>query len=71
MKIVRNIALLLMLTLLAACATGRTSFDKATQLERSGKYDEAVKKYAEAVTNNPDISEYRVGFLKASEHAAK
>ncbi len=71
MKIVRNIALLLMLALLAACATGRTSFDKAAQLERSGKYDEAVKKYAEAVTNNPDISEYRVAFLKASEHAAK
>jgi len=71
MKIVRNIALLLILTLLAACATGRTAFDKATQLERSGKYDEAVKKFAEAVTNNPDVGEYRVAFLKASEHAAK
>jgi general secretion pathway protein D len=70
MKIVPKIALLLMLALLAACATGRTSFDKARQLERSGNYDEAVKKYAEAVSNNPDTSEYRLAFLKATENAA-
>jgi general secretion pathway protein D len=70
MKIVPKIALLLMLALLAACATGRTSFDKARQLERSGNYDEAVKKYAEAVSNNPDTSEYRLAFLKATEKAA-
>jgi general secretion pathway protein D len=71
MKIVPKIALLLMFALLAACATGRTSFDKARQLERSGNYDEAVKKYAEAVSNNPDTSEYRLAFLKATENAAK
>ena len=41
------------------------------QLERSGKYDEAVIKYAEAVANNPDSSEYRLGYLKSSEQAAR
>ncbi len=71
MKIVPKIALILLLTLLAACATGRTAYDNASKLEKSGRYDEAVKKYAEAVANNPDASEYRLAFLKASEHAAK
>ena len=70
MKIVPKIALLLLFALLAACATGRTSFDKARQLERTGNFDEAVKKYAEAVSNNPDTSEYRLAFLKATGNAA-
>lgn len=71
MKIVIKIALLSGVLALTACATGRTSFDKGQQLERSGKYDEAVLKYAEAVSNNPEMSEYRLSFLKASEQAAK
>ena len=71
MKIVIKICCLLLLLLLAACATGRTAFDSAQQLERSGKYDEAVIKYAEAVANNPDSSEYRLGYLKSSEQAAR
>ena len=71
MKIVIKIALLAVIAALTACATGRTAFDKAQQLERSGKYDEAVLKYAEAVTGNPEMSEYRLSFLKVSEIAAK
>jgi general secretion pathway protein D len=71
MKIVIKIALLSGLLALTACATGRTSFDKGQQLERSGKYDEAVLKYAEAVSNNPEMSEYRLSFLKASEQASR
>lgn len=66
-----RIALLSVIAALTACATGRTAFDKAQQLERSGKFDEAVLKYAEAVSGNPEISEYRLSFLKASEQAAK
>ena len=70
MKIVIKICCLLLLLLLVACATGRTAFDNAQQLERNGKYDEAVIKYAEAVANNPDSGEYRLGYLKSSEQAA-
>jgi len=71
MKIVIKIFYLLLLLLLAACATGRTAFDNAQQLERSGKYDEAVIKYAEAVATDPESSEYRLGYLKTSEQAAR
>ena len=71
MKIVIKIWCLFFLLLLAACATGRTAFDSAQELERRGKYDEAVIKYAEAVANNPDSSEYRYGYLKSSEQAAR
>lgn len=71
MKIVIKIAVLSGILALTACATGRTSFDKGQQLERSGKYDEAVLKYAEAVSNNPEMGEYRLSFLKASEQAAR
>ena len=71
MKIVIRIITILALFALCACATGRTAFDKAQQLEKKGNYDEALKKYAEAVANNPDASEYRMAFLRATEKAAK
>ena len=71
MKIAIKIWSLFFLLLLAACATGRTAFDSAQELERRGKYDEAVIKYAEAVANNPDSGEYRLGYLKSSEQAAR
>jgi general secretion pathway protein D len=71
MKIVIRIFCLLAVIAMTACATGRTSFDKGQELERMGKYDEAVLKYAEAVSNNSEMSEYRLAFLKASETAAK
>lgn len=71
MKIVIKIFILLLLPLLAACATGRTAFDKGQKLEKSARYDEAVIKYAEAVANNPESGEYRLSFLKSSELAAK
>lgn len=70
MKVVIKIFPLFLL-LLTACTAGRTAFDKAQQLERSGKYDEAVVKYAEAVANNPESGEFRLSFLKSSEQAAK
>ena len=71
MKIVIKIAFLFVVIALTACAVGRTSFDKGQELERAGKYDEAVLKYAEAVSYNSEMSEYRLAFLKASEAAAK
>ena len=71
MKIVIRIITILALLALCACATGRTAFDKGQQLEKKGNYDEALKKYAEAVASNPDDGEYRMAFLKVSEKAAK
>ncbi len=71
MKIVMKIAFLTVIAALTACTAGRTSFDKGQDLEHNGKYDAAVLKYAEAVSINPDLSEYRLAFLRASEAAAK
>ncbi len=71
MKIVIKIAFLIGVIALTACAVGRTSFDKGQELERAGKFDEAVLKYAEAVSYNSEMSEYRLAFLSASEAAAK
>ncbi|NVN99217.1 MAG: type II secretion system protein [Geobacteraceae bacterium] len=71
MKIVMKIALLSAFAALTACTVGRSAFDRGQQYERSGKFDEAVLKYAEAVSNNPEQSEYRLAFLKASENAAR
>jgi len=71
MKIVMKIALLFGIVALTSCTAGRTSFDKGQELERNGKFDAAVLKYAEAVSTNPNLSEYRLAFLRASEEAAK
>jgi len=71
MKIVIKIVLLLTILGLSGCAPGRSAFDKAQQLERNGKYDEAILKYAEAVNKNPEVSEYRLRFIKTSEIAAR
>lgn len=63
-----------MLCLAAAvsgCAAGRSAFNKAEKLEREGNLDDAVVKYAEAAAANPDVGEYRLRFLKASEKAAR
>jgi len=56
---------------LAGCGAGLSAFNKAQKLERQGKLDEAVMKYAEAAAENPDVAEYRVRFLETSEEAAK
>src|SRR5512138_3277403 len=71
MKVVIKICCLTLVLISIGCAPGRTAFDKAQQLERDGMYDEAVIKYAEAIDKNPDMSEYRLRFLKAGEAAAK
>ncbi len=57
--------------LMAGCAGGLAAFNKAQKLEQQGKLDDAVLKYAEASAANPDVAEYRIRFLTASEEAAK
>ncbi len=72
MQYLRKLSLVLcLLTVLAGCAAGRTAFDKGEKFESAGDLDQAVLKYAEAATANPDIKEYRLRFLKASEQASR
>ncbi len=72
MPTIRKIPLMCcLLILLGGCAGGRSAFSKGEKLEKEGKLDEAVLRYADAATANPDVGEYRLRFLKASEKAAQ
>lgn len=59
-----------LLAFLTGCTAGMTAFNKAEKLEQEGKLDEAVVKYAEAASTNPQQTEYRMRLLKVSEKAA-
>lgn len=67
----KSCLLLCCLIVFAGCSSGRTAFNKAESLEREGRLDEALVKYAEASMVNPDIKEYRMRFLKISEESAR
>ncbi|MFZ3208053.1 MAG: secretin N-terminal domain-containing protein [Geobacteraceae bacterium] len=72
MQRMTNIFLLFtMLAFLNGCSSGRSAFGKAQKMELDGSLDEAVVKYAAAAAANPDIGEYRLRLLQASEKAAK
>jgi general secretion pathway protein D len=71
LKIKNMILFFSLLPMLAGCAGGLTTFNQAQKLERQGKLDEAVLKYAEISAAQPDVSEYRVRFLRTSEMAAR
>lgn len=57
--------------LVTGCTAGRTAIGKGELLERQGRLDEAVLKYAEAAAANPNQGEYRLRFLNASVDAAR
>jgi len=59
------------LAILSGCAGGRSAFSKAEKLERDGRLDEAVMKYAEVVAANPGVGEYRAKYLQSSAAAAQ
>jgi general secretion pathway protein D len=63
--------LILVTLLLSGCTAGRTAFSKAQKLESDGNIDAALVKYAEVATAHPEIGEYRVGYLKATDAAAR
>jgi len=72
MHSIKPILTLVMVTLLfSGCTAGRTAFSKAQKLENDGNLDAALVKYAEVATANPEVGEYRVGFLKATDAAAR
>jgi len=72
MHSIKPILSLIMVTLLSSgCTAGRTAFSKAQKLENDGNLDAALVKYAEVTTANPEVGEYRVGFLKATDATAR
>jgi general secretion pathway protein D len=72
MRFIKKLVLLIsVLPLLAGCAGGLNAFNKGQKLEKQGKLDEAIMKYAEAAAANPDAGEYRMRLLKASEESAR
>ena len=72
MHYIKHIATILFcLVIVSGCAGGRSAFSKAEKLEREGRLDEAVLKYAEVASANPDVGEYRTKFLNVSEAAAR
>jgi len=72
MRFINKLSILILaMTVLGGCASGRTAYDKGQKFESSGDLDQAVIKYAEASTANPEISEYRLRFLKACSAAAQ
>lgn len=72
MQLAKKLSVLICsLVVLGGCAPGRTAFDKGQKLEMAGDLDGAVIKYAEAASANPEVSEYRLRFLKVGEEAAR
>jgi general secretion pathway protein D len=58
------------LAFMAGCTPGRAPFAKGLALEKEGRLDEAVLKFAEAASENPETYEYKARFLSVREKAA-
>jgi len=72
MRFIKKLVLLIsVLPILAGCAGGLNAFNKGQKLEKQGKLDEAIMKYAEAAAANPGAGEYRMHLLTASEVSAR
>ena len=64
------LATLLILTL-AGCSAARSTFNQARDLEKEGRVEEAMYRYAEAFRIDPEAADYRLHFLKTREQAAR
>ncbi|MBI5657474.1 MAG: type II secretion system protein [Geobacter sp.] len=67
-----HLVLIALIVTISGCAgAGRTAFSKGEAFEAEGKLDEAVVQFASATSENPEVGEYRMRFLKAGEKAAQ
>ncbi|MSM38077.1 MAG: type II secretion system protein [Geobacter sp.] len=67
-----HLVLIALIVTISGCAgAGRTAFSKGEAFEAEGKLDEAVVQFASAASENPEVGEYRMRFLKAGEKAAQ
>lgn len=67
-----HLVLIALVVTISGCAgAGRTAFSKGEAFEAEGKLDEAVVQFASAASENPEVGEYRMRFLKAGEKAAQ
>lgn len=56
--------------LFTGCATGKMKFQRAEQLRKSEKYDEAIRNYSKAVRKNPDEARYRLKLMETMIEAS-
>ncbi|MGE0918530.1 secretin N-terminal domain-containing protein, partial [Trichlorobacter lovleyi] len=56
---------------ISGCSAARKNYSEGRDLEEQGKLEEAMYRYAEAVKNAPEESEYRVKFLNTRMAAAR
>lgn len=67
-----HLVLIALIVTISGCAgAGRSAFSKGEEFEADGKLDDAVVQYAMAASENPEVGEYRMRFLKAGEKAAQ
>jgi len=67
-----HLVLIALIVTISGCAgAGRTAFSRGEAFEAEGKLDEAVVQFASATSENPEVGEYRMRFLKAGEKAAQ
>lgn len=58
------------LVFVTGCATGRMKYQRAEQLRKSEKYDEAIRNYSKAVRKNPDEARYRLKLMETMIEAS-
>jgi len=57
-------------TLLSGCSTAGKAYNKGADLEEEHRYEEAMYSYADAFAKAPDVSLYRMRYVKVRELAA-
>jgi general secretion pathway protein D len=67
----RQLAFLLLLTVLVSACTAGRAFRKGRDAARAGDWDAAVKHYTEALQASPDNAEYKIELERAMQNAAR
>jgi general secretion pathway protein D len=67
----RQLAFLLLLTVLVSACTAGRAFRRGRDAARAGDWDAAVKHYTEALQASPDNAEYKIELERAMQNAAR